>query len=286
MTTWSLKAFCELKGIGAASGLVVAKDCLYIVSDHSSFLYQYSLKKQQLGKIALVENAQDIVVKKDKFDIESIVKKEDKLFLFGSGSTQKRNQLFQYDLNSQQVTAINLSEVYQAFKQTIGLSDDELNIEGVIADTTRWLFFQRGNGASAQNGIFILNNNSVDFSNINHSDIEFVPVDLPAINQVVASFTDATLVGNQIYFLAAVENTISTYDDGEVLGSFIGRLDLAQGQVTYIEQITDRHKFEGLTLYQRTDNELVFLLCEDNDTDELSTTIYQLCLNLASGTSA
>ncbi len=276
MSKWALNAFCELKGIGAASGLVVDQDNLYIVSDHSSYLYQYHLPTQTLAKKALADNAQDIVAKKDKFDLESIVKKDNYLFLFGSGSTPKRNQIFEYELNSQQVSVVDLSSLYQAFKQTIGLNDDELNIEGVIYDAQRWLFFQRGNGATAQNGIFILNSESLDGT----GSIEFVSVQLPSINQVLASFTDAVLINNEIYFLAAVENTLSTYDDGEVLGSFIGCLDLAKQQIKYIEQITDSHKFEGLTFYQQTNDELVFLLCEDNDTDELSTTIYQLSIGL------
>jgi hypothetical protein len=41
--------------------------------------------------------------------------------------------------------------------------------------------------------------------------------------KVRSSFTDAILVDNSIYFLATAEDTESTYDDGEVLGSLIGR---------------------------------------------------------------
>ncbi len=38
-------------------------------------------------------------------------------------------------------------------------------------------------------------------------------------------FTDAILVEDKIYFLATAEDTTSTYDDGEILGSIIGRMD-------------------------------------------------------------
>ena len=276
MSNCVLKTFCELQGIGAASGLVMDQGYLYIVSDQSSYLYQYHIQTQQLNRIGLVENSQHISPKKDKFDLESVVKKDNSLYLFGSGSTQKRHQLFHYELKSQHIQTVDLSSLYHSFKQVGGLSDDELNIEGVIYDAPRWLFFQRGNGASAQNGIFIAHSEHLE----HQASIEFIPFQLPLINQVLASFTDAILVNQQIYFLAAVENSQSTYDDGEVLGSFIGCIDLAQLKLNYIEQITDSHKFEGLAFYQQTQDELILLLCEDNDSDELSTTIYQLNMRL------
>ena len=276
MSNWTLQPFCELTGIGAASGLVIDQGYLYIVSDHSSYLYQYNIQTQQLNKTALVENAQDISSKKDKFDLESVVKKDNSLYLFGSGSTDHREQLFQYEINNQQIQAADLSILYRAFRQMAGLNDDELNIEGVVYDEQRWLFFQRGNGLSAQNGIFILHSEHLD----HRARIEFLPFQLPFIKNVLASFTDAIIVDQQIYFLAAVEDTTSTYEDGEVLGSFIGCINLADRQINYIAQITDTHKFEGMAFYQQTDDELIFLLCEDNDSDELSSTIYQLNLAL------
>lgn len=276
MSSWTLKPFCELRGLGAASGLVVDQNHLYIVSDHSSYLYQYDMQTQQLNKTALIDNAQDTTPKKDKFDLESVVKKDNSLYLFGSGSTDHREQLFQYEINNHQIQAADLSKLYQSFRQMAGLNDDELNIEGVVYDEQRWLFFQRGNGLSAQNGIFILHSEHLD----HRARIEFLPFQLPSINNVLASFTDALIINQQIYFLAAVEDTTSTYDDGDVLGSFIGCINLADWQINDVWQITDTHKFEGLAFYQQTDDELIFLLCEDNDSDELSSTIYQLNLTL------
>ncbi len=276
MSNWTLQPFCELTGIGAASGLVIDQSYLYIVSDHSSYLYQYDMQTQQLNKTALIDNAQDITTKKDKFDLESVVKKDNSLYLFGSGSTDHREQLFQYEINNQQIQTADLGKLYQSFRQVAGLNDDELNIEGVIYNEQRWLFFQRGNGLSAQNGIFILYSEYLD----HRASMEFIPFQLPSINNVLASFTDAIIVDQQIYFLAAVEGTTSTYEDGEVLGSFIGCINLADRQINYIAQITDTHKFEGMAFYQQIDDELIFLLCEDNDSDELSSTIYQLNLTL------
>jgi len=43
-------------------------------------------------------------------------------------------------------------------------------------------------------------------------------------------------------------------------------------------QISDKHKFEGLTLYQKTATQIEFLLCEDTDTEELESTIYKVII--------
>ena len=70
----------------------------------------------------------------------------------------------------------------------------------------------------------------------------------------------------------------STYDDGEVLGSFIGALSLETFELTFIQKISETHKFEGLTLYSNSNEKLEFLLCEDKDTEILETAIYKLKL--------
>jgi hypothetical protein len=43
-------------------------------------------------------------------------------------------------------------------------------------------------------------------------------------------------------------------------------------------QISDKHKFEGLTVYKKTATQLELLLCEDTDTEVLVTDIYSLII--------
>ena len=95
---------------------------------------------------------------------------------------------------------------------------------------------------------------------------------------VKATFTDAVLVDNQIYFLAAAEKSESTYLDGEVTGTIIGKLSPETLEVEYTEKISDTQKFEGITLYQKNSNSLEFLLCEDKDSEDLKSTIYKLTI--------
>jgi hypothetical protein len=51
------------------------------------------------------------------------------------------------------------------------------------------------------------------------------------------------------FFLATAEDTESTYDDGEVLGSLIGRINLKTMKIDFTQKISSTYKFEGLTLY-------------------------------------
>jgi hypothetical protein len=108
--------------------------------------------------------------------------------------------------------------------------------------------------------------------------ITFKTLPLPEIKGVRTGFTDAIEAGDKLYFLAAAENTNSTYNDGEVLGSVIGCFDVKTMNIDFTKQISDRHKFEGLTLQHKGKDEISFLLCEDNDSDQLQADIYLLKL--------
>jgi hypothetical protein len=46
------------------------------------------------------------------------------------------------------------------------------------------------------------------------------------------------------------EDTQSTYDDGEVLGSLIGNIDWKPWKMNFTKKLSDTHKFEGLTCTQ------------------------------------
>ena len=79
--------------------------------------------------------------------------------------------------------------------------------------------------------------------------------------------------------MATAEDTQSTYNDGEVLGSLIGRINLKTMKIDFTQKISSIHKFEGLTLYRNSKEKIEFLLCEDKDTEVLETEIYKLTLD-------
>lgn len=274
MQNFTIELFFQILGIGSASGLVYRDHSLFVLSDNSSFLYEYHVKKNQLIRIKLFENSQENIPKKDKFDFESIALKENELHLLGSGSTSKREKRIIYNHETAAIAEKDLSQLYQNLKKNASISDEELNIEGVLFCNEKWFLFQRGNGANSRNGVFRTKSLEIE------SETEFVKVSLPKIKQVETSFTDAILIEDKIYFLATAEDTTSTYDDGEILGSLIGRMDSRTLEIEFTQKISDTHKFEGLTLYKKTANAIEFLLCEDRDSDVLETNIYKLSIRL------
>lgn len=274
MEKFQLTLLFKIIGLGSASGLVYTDEKLYIISDNSTFLYEYTITDSKLNKIALVENARENIAKKDKPDFESIEKEGNRLRILGSGSTENRNRLFHYSLKYKEVEEVDFSQMYQKLKSDLHITDDQLNIEGMISIDDRVLLFQRGNGSDSKNGII----SSTDDGE--NPVFKFIPFGLPKIKNVETTFTDAVLVGETIYFLATAEDTESTYLDGEVLGSIIGSIDLATMKIGFTQQLPGEHKFEGLALYKKSATEIEFLLCEDNDTDVLESGIYKLVVKL------
>ncbi len=270
MERFTIELLFQIIGIGSASGLIYKDNSLFVISDNSSYLYEYHIQEKELSRINLFKNNQESIPKKDKYDFESIILKDNQLHLLGSGSTFKREKRITYNLETKETAENDLSKLYQNLRQTASIANDELNIEGAIFYNENWFLFQRGNGANSRNGIF----------KTKSLQTEFIPIQLPKIKHIETSFTDAILVEDKIYFLATAENTISTYDDGEIFGSIIGRMNSTTFEIEFTQKISDTQKFEGLTLYKKTETEIQFLLCEDTDSDVLETNIYKVSIPL------
>lgn len=272
MKKFELSTFVEIKGIGATSGLVYVNNLLFIVSDNSTFLYQYTISENWLFKIKLFDNSQESMAKKDKADFEVLTLFENKLYLFGSGSTKNRNRRVAYCIENKSLKEKDLTKIYKKLTNKISIDACELNIEGVIITPEITYFFQRGNSINAPNGIFCYERTT--------KNVVFNLITLPKINEIEATFTDAILIEETIYFLAAAENTNSAYDDGEIMGSFIGTINLTTLKLIDCIQISDKIKFEGFALYKKATNKIELLLCEDDDKEQLVSTIYLLKLFL------
>ncbi|MES2650455.1 MAG: hypothetical protein V4663_01880 [Bacteroidota bacterium] len=270
--TSTLQVFTTIKGISAASGLFLKGNLLYLIADNSNYLYEYDIKEQRLNKLPLlVTSPPENIPKADKPDFEVVCGFEGSLYILGSGSTVKRNRMIEYRLGTKKVIEHDLLPLYTAMKKAHAVDDDNLNIEGAIFTGDQWFLFNRGNGNSMKNGIFIIK--GPDLANAKSAD--FISIALLKTNEVFASFTDAVLYQNQIYFIAAAEDTTSTYNDGKILGSYIGSLDLATLKLNYIKKIAEQQKFEGLTFLREKGGQIEFLICEDSDTDTTSTIIYK-----------
>lgn len=273
MKQFTLELLFNIIGIGSASGLTYKDNTLLIIGDNSGFLYEYNTTDQSLNHHALIENPKANIPKKQKPDFEAITSDDKNIYVFGSGSTENRNKMVTLDQQSKIIGATtDLTNLYLSMQSFAQISPEDFNIEGVVYTADSWYFFQRGNGANGKNGIFSVNANNLegDFTMVYNA------YELPKIKNVQASFTDAVIVDDNLWFLASAENTQSTYLDGEVLGSLIGCIDLEKMKLRKTKIISEKNKFEGLALFSNSKEQITFLLCEDNDTDLLESGIYKL----------
>ena len=276
MNKLKLELLFQIIGIGSASGLVYKDNALWIIGDDSDFLYEYHIDSKEINRYPLIENMSENILKKDKPDFEAITLLGEDLYIFGSGSTEKRNKMIQVNAATKKIIASNeIANLYRVIQSFGKIKSEDFNLEGAIYNGKSWYLFNRGNGISNKNIVFtIKGENLTDQFTILSNDYK-----LPKIIGVRTSFTDAILVDNTIYFLATAEDTVSTYEDGEVLGSIIGNIDLKTMKINFTKKISDTQKFEGLTLYSNSKEKIEFLLCEDKDTDVLQTEIYKLTLD-------
>ena len=275
MPKFSLELLFQIIGIGSASGLVSKDHSLFIIGDNSGFLYEYNLETTLLKRHPLLANSSENIPKKEKPDFEAITLFENHFYILGSGSTENRNQMVTINaIDKATIATTDLGDLYGVMQRFGKIKPEDFNIEGAIYNGNRWYLFNRGNVSSNKNTLFTIEGkNLTDELSMLSNEYQ-----LPKINGVRASFTDAQLVDTKIYFLATAENTASTYHDGEVLGSLIGCIDSKTMKIEFTQKISDTHKFEGLTLFKNTAENITFLLCEDKDTEELKSDIYQMTL--------
>lgn len=276
MEKFTLELLFQIIGIGSASGLIYKDNSLFIIGDNSGFLYEYNIESKNLQQQQIIENATENIAKSEKPDFEAITHFGDTLYVFGSGSTPKRNKMIQINTVQKEIFTNDLTDLYGVMQSFGEIKPDDFNIEGAIYNGKSWFLLNRGNGKLKKNIIFTIHGKNLT----NEFNILTNEYKLPKINGVRSSFTDAILVDNTIYFLATAEDSNSTYKDGEILGSSIGSINLETMKIDFVQKITDSHKFEGITLYAKNNETIEFLLCEDNDTKELKSNIYKLKLTL------
>ena len=273
MQKFTLELLFQIIGIGSASGLFYKDNLLTVISDNSGFLYEYNTESKYLKTYSLIPNAASNIPKKQKPDFEAVTSDAQNFYIFGSGSTENRNTMVQFDKASKTaVKAVDLSDLYLSMQSFGNIKPEDFNIEGVALSGETWYFLQRGNGAKGKNMIFTVEAQNLE----NNFTILANDYKLPKIKGIRTTFTDGILVGKKLYFLATAEDSKSTYSDGEVLGSIIGSVNIETMKLEFTQQITDKHKFEGLALISDSEKQIEFWLCEDNDTDIQQSEIYKL----------
>lgn len=237
-----VKSIVELTEVPSASGIEHIGDEFYAIGDNAPWVFVFNRTFQMTSKFSLgtyAANEGGVMTKSAKHDFEAMTdmkwKGEHWLFIFGSGSKQPYR--FEGKLidvaNKVVVETYSLQSFYEILREEAKLNPEELNIEAAATLGGNLYLFNRGK-------------NRVVVADVDHF-MEFIvgesetlkmksySIDLPKINDVKAGFSGA--VGDaqreRILFTASVENTSDWVQDGEILGSFIGVIDVRDLQQHY-----------------------------------------------------
>lgn len=233
-----------LEEIPSASGVEVFGEAIYIIGDDSSWLFRLDQNykiKERVPLLPKQELSDRAIAKAHKPDFEAMtfarIRNEKTLLIFGSGSKpMMRDALVMvFPESGHRVESFNLSKLYGSLRKDHIAEGRELNIEAATADENCLYLFHRGN---------ILGNNLMfsfalkEFCDYVFGLQEEIPIcearsfELPKVAGIVSGFSGASMLDQtRIVFSSSVEDTKNEIDDGAVLGSFIGILDLKTGQI-------------------------------------------------------
>ena len=279
-------SFSPDSAIGALSGVAYLGDYLYFVGDDVRYLLKTSLKNKitattTFEKVPLLESSEQealtVLSKAEKPDFEAlsciIFNEQLHLLVMGSGSTEKRKQALLYNPSNHQVQTLLDKLDYDYLQHCVALTGGaDLNIEAVCSDSHHLYIFQRGN-INHFHGVLVFDLEKIQaHKSLENALILSFNLTLPEINGSVSGISDACFLAdkNVIVATAAVEQTLNTYDDGAVLGSYILVLS-PKGEVLDSFLIQDAEgntlaiKVEGITWLESNADGEVFLLVTDSD---------------------
>ena len=250
----------KLSNIPSGSGIAKYAEGYYVISDDSPHLFLLNKEFDVVSKILISDTEHfngDRIIKSEKADFETLEMIDDKeLVVFGSGSKIPQRDVFVRILLNDPVIVekYDISKFYNHLRSLPIFENSELNIEATaFRDGQLYLFNRRKN-------IIIKVDYSLYLAFIKGEapipDLEIYEFFLPKIKGIEAGFSGATTLQNQptIVFTASVEDNINAYEDGEILGSFIGTIDISNNTISdrfdhcEIPIVNENFKVESVTI--------------------------------------
>lgn len=232
LLTWQI-----LKDVPSASGIAKFKESFYVIGDDSPYLFQIDKNFDLVSKTLIHSSKKldgDRIPKISKPDFEAMeMISETELLVFGSGSkSPERDVCVWVELGSElPYKEYDISLFYDYLRNLKIMQGFELDIEGLAIDGELLYLLNRG-----RNILFTFSlREFIAYckSGINFPIPQTTLYSLPKINGLHAGFSGATILENNSYliFTASVEDSPNAYDDGDILGSFIGAIELNNGKV-------------------------------------------------------
>lgn len=267
-----------LESVPSASGIAVQGKLRYAIGDDSPFLHELDAGLKPLRKIRLsasddIENGR--IKKSRKADLEAMeLINGNEIVVFGSGSRSPQRDLFiSIELgDNPNILTYAITEFYAELKALLAMQDSELNIEAAAFHDGKMLLFNR------REPVIFEFDHEAFMCYLDHDgpmpQIEAYVVPIPDLGGVASGFSGATVSERtgRLIVTSSVEVTDNAYDDGKVLGSFIGWVPIDQlHRSTSYQFIQIEHegvplKVESVAIEQElSDEEVQLLLTTDSD---------------------
>lgn len=279
-----------VQDLPSASGINVVESKLYAVGDDSPWLYQLNndftiAEKELIKEYPVGDNGR--IIKKVKPDFEALdtieVSGKPSFVMLGSGSKlDVREWAFVISHDRTLKIERSLKALYKDLRVAAGYSaDQEINIEGLATSDDSAFVLNRGNGGS--NVIF-----EIDLEEFQQylsgekehvDDVHAYHVELPVVEGFEAGLSGAEYWKdtNSLVVTASIEATGDAYNDGEILGSYVGvvplkkleddvKIDLTKDLIPLMDGekrlIT---KVESVAFTTQSDSKVEGVLASDND---------------------
>jgi hypothetical protein len=250
------------------------------VGDDSPYLFilDNDLKIIDQKELIDTKSLNETRIKKSKKpDFEAFEKINDQEFvIFGSGSKLPERGIFiKILLENNKINKImkyDITHFYQELKKLPEFLNSEINIEAAAYQNNTIYLFNR-----IKNVVIAINYQDL-IAYFEHQKplpkMVLTTFILPQINHIEAGFSGAICLENQnkILFTASYENTDNAYNDGEILGSIIGIININEGllnpeiKTCTIPNLNNKLKVESITIENEVSNhEIKLVLITDDD---------------------
>jgi len=278
--------------VRAGSGLVRWGDGFAVVQDDVGGIALIRGDEVRLVRLLPVSEGEGLKANKADFEAATVLP-DGRLLVIGSGSSKGPRRKRMVALTLDFATRVfDASALYDAL--AAGLSGAELNIEGLFVRGDGLLFVQRGNGAGGKNALC-----EVELARFlawfdGHTKEpppvrRVAPLELGRMGNVALGLTDATLTDDgRVFVLVGAEDSPDAYQDGAILGAWLGRLEARGGDgdktlgvelfAIHEGQALTKLKLEGLAWLGREGRQDRFAVVADQDDPEVPVVWAELVL--------
>ena len=289
----------HLTYLPSASGVEVINGNIYVIGDDSPYLFQLDYDFSIIDKMLITGNdsmSGGRVPKAIKSDFESMASFSDGddilLAVLSSGSKEVMRDTIHIisTLYKKVLHSKNIRPLFEVIRTNANfLKTDEINMEAMAFNETSVFIMQRGNN----NKNIIVSFDRKVFMNYLASDDTQVPemkiywFTLPTLDNTISGFSGACFLPDNktLLFTASLEATSNAYDDGEILGSYLGIINLTnienggiKTELLSQDNKPIKTKLEGISVKAMNNNNATVIAVSDND--DGTSWIFEIELNI------